>query len=146
MLQQNGEREAILDGLPGALPETRHHRVGGVTEQRHMPALPIPQWRPIVDALRWRCWETRRRHAPLPRLALTVLLADDHERLLRKVAHEGRERFICCTTKVGATMVPGLLNPAEIAGRRSGRCSYGSPARFSRPPGPGGRKGGSLWS
>lgn len=23
-------------------------------------ALPIPQWRPIVDALRWRCWETRR--------------------------------------------------------------------------------------
>ena len=49
---------------------------------------------------------------------MTVLHADDHERLLRKVAHEAGERFVCCTNRVGATMVPGLFNPAEIAGRR----------------------------
>lgn len=49
---------------------------------------------------------------------MTVLRAEDHERLLRKVAHEARERFVCCTNKVGATMVPGLFNPAEVAGRR----------------------------
>jgi phosphatidylserine/phosphatidylglycerophosphate/cardiolipin synthase-like enzyme len=36
------------------------------------------------------------------------------------VAHEAEERFVCCTNKVGATMVPGLFNPAEIAGRRLG--------------------------
>lgn len=49
---------------------------------------------------------------------LTILQADEHERLLRRVAHDAGERFICCTNKVGATMVPGLFNPAEIAGRR----------------------------
>jgi hypothetical protein len=49
---------------------------------------------------------------------LTVLHAEDHEQLLRKVAHEVGKRFICCTNRVGATMVPGLFNPAEIAGRR----------------------------
>jgi hypothetical protein len=49
---------------------------------------------------------------------MTVLHAEDHERLLRKVAHEAVERFVCCTNKVGATMVPGLFDPAEIAGRR----------------------------
>lgn len=49
---------------------------------------------------------------------MTVLHADDHERLLRKVAHDAGERFVCCTNKVGATMVPALFNPAEIAGRR----------------------------
>lgn len=49
---------------------------------------------------------------------MTILEADDHERLLRTVAHEAEERFVCCTNKLGATMVPGLFNPAEIAGRR----------------------------
>jgi hypothetical protein len=49
---------------------------------------------------------------------MTILQADDHERLLRQVAHEADERFVCSTNKVGATMVPGLFNPAEIAGRR----------------------------
>ena len=49
---------------------------------------------------------------------MTVLHAQDHERLLRKVAHEAGKRFVCSTNKVGATMVPGLFNPAEIAGRR----------------------------
>lgn len=49
---------------------------------------------------------------------MTILHAHDHERLLRRVAHEAGQRFVCCTNKVGATMVPGLFNPAEIAGRR----------------------------
>jgi hypothetical protein len=49
---------------------------------------------------------------------LSILQADEHERLLRTVAHEATERFVCCTNKVGAPMVPALFNPAEIAGRR----------------------------
>jgi phosphatidylserine/phosphatidylglycerophosphate/cardiolipin synthase-like enzyme len=51
---------------------------------------------------------------------MTVLHAEEHEQLLRKAAHEARERFVCCTNKLGATMVPGLFNPAEIAGGRLG--------------------------
>jgi hypothetical protein len=49
---------------------------------------------------------------------LTVLYADDHERLLRTAAHEAGQSFVCCSNKVGAPMVPGLFNPAEVAGRR----------------------------
>ncbi len=49
---------------------------------------------------------------------LTVLYADDHERLLRTVAHEADQSFVCCSNKVGAPVVPGLFNPAEVAGRR----------------------------
>jgi phosphatidylserine/phosphatidylglycerophosphate/cardiolipin synthase-like enzyme len=66
----------------------------------------------------------RRRMAPpvqMPEAAtaqLSVLYADDHERLLRVAAHDALRRFICCTNKVGANMVPALFNPAEIAGRR----------------------------
>ena len=49
---------------------------------------------------------------------MSILQADDHERLIRRVAHEAEERFVCCTNKVGAPMVPAIFNPAEIAGRR----------------------------
>lgn len=49
---------------------------------------------------------------------LTVVFADDHERLIRRVAHEAGARFVCCSNKVGAPMVPGLFNPAEVAGGR----------------------------
>lgn len=49
---------------------------------------------------------------------LTVLYADDHERLLRAAAHDATQSFVCCTNKVGAPMVPALFNPAEVAGRR----------------------------
>jgi phosphatidylserine/phosphatidylglycerophosphate/cardiolipin synthase-like enzyme len=38
--------------------------------------------------------------------------------LLRLAAHEADQSFVCCTNKVGATMVPALFNPAEVAGRR----------------------------
>ncbi|MGR7995817.1 hypothetical protein [Xanthobacter sp. ZOL 2024] len=53
-----------------------------------------------------------------PQAELTVLYADDHERVLRTAAHEATESFVCCTNKVGAPMVPALFNPAEVAGRR----------------------------
>jgi hypothetical protein len=49
---------------------------------------------------------------------LAVLYADGHERLLRRAAHEAGRSFVCCSNKVGAPMVPGLFNPAEVAGRR----------------------------
>lgn len=49
---------------------------------------------------------------------LTVVYADEHEQLLRIAAHDASDRFICCTIKMGAPMVPGVFNPAEVAGRR----------------------------
>jgi hypothetical protein len=49
---------------------------------------------------------------------MTILEADDHNPLLRFAAHNARERFICCTNKVGANMVQALFDPAEVAGRR----------------------------
>jgi hypothetical protein len=80
-----------------------------------------------VEVLQFTASDLRRARNPLSPgtesgqripVRMTILQADDHERLLRKVAHEADERFVCCTNKVGATMVPGLFNPAEIAGRR----------------------------
>jgi hypothetical protein len=80
-----------------------------------------------VETLQFTASDLRRTRSPLSPstdasrrvpVRMTILQADDHERLLRKVAHEADERFVCCTNKVGATMVPGLFNPAEIAGRR----------------------------
>jgi hypothetical protein len=68
-----------------------------------------------------RSWESvapTGRAAERARAELTVLYADDHERLLRKAAHEAGQSFVCCSNKVGAPMVPGLFNPAEVAGRR----------------------------
>jgi hypothetical protein len=80
-----------------------------------------------LEMLQFTASDLRRTRSPLSPstdsgqrmpVRMTILQADDHERLLRKVAHEADERFVCCTNKVGATMVPGLFNPAEIAGRR----------------------------
>jgi hypothetical protein len=80
-----------------------------------------------IEMLQFTASDLRRARSPLsPRtdvregmpVRMTILQADDHERLLRKVAHEAGERFVCCTNRIGATMVPGLFNPAEIAGRR----------------------------
>lgn len=80
-----------------------------------------------VETLQFTASDLRRTRSPLSPstdsgqrmpVRMTILQADDHERLIRKVAHEADERFVCCTNKVGATMVPGLFNPAEIAGRR----------------------------
>jgi hypothetical protein len=79
-----------------------------------------------VETLQFTASDLRRTRSPLSPgtesrrmpVRMTIVQADDHERLLRKVAHEADERFVCCTNKIGATMVPGLFNPAEIAGRR----------------------------
>jgi phosphatidylserine/phosphatidylglycerophosphate/cardiolipin synthase-like enzyme len=49
---------------------------------------------------------------------LTLVYAADHERLLRRAAHEARTRFVCCTNRLGAGMVPLVFRPAEVAGRR----------------------------
>lgn len=80
-----------------------------------------------VETLGFMASELRRERSRLspalevpPRAKLTVLRAGDHERLLRVAAHEAKERFVCCTNKVGANMVPGLFDPAEVAGRRLG--------------------------
>jgi phosphatidylserine/phosphatidylglycerophosphate/cardiolipin synthase-like enzyme len=82
-----------------------------------------------IEILQFSASDLRRTRSPLSSstevgermpVRMTILQADDHERLLRKVAHEASDRFVCCTNKVGATMVPGLFNPAEIAGRRLG--------------------------
>lgn len=53
-----------------------------------------------------------------PKTLLLVLFAADHEPLLRKAAHEAEKRFVCCTHRLGAPMVPALFSPAEVAGRR----------------------------
>ncbi|GGA65282.1 phospholipase D-like domain-containing protein [Pelagibacterium lentulum] len=49
---------------------------------------------------------------------LTILQAHEHEQLLRNAAHRAEKRFVCITNRMGVTVVPGLLNPAEVAGRR----------------------------
>jgi hypothetical protein len=95
-----------------------------------------------VEVLQFAASDLRRNRSPLSPgtdvgergipVRTTVLQADDHERLLRKVAHEPEERFVCCTNKVGATMAPGLFNPAEIAGRRLDDVRV----YYSRPSGP----------
>ena len=81
-----------------------------------------------VESLRLMSAELRRssedagrRRAPLsgrPKARLSVVYAADHESLLRKAAHDARRRFVCCTHRLGAPMVPALFTPAEVAGRR----------------------------
>ena len=87
----------------------------------------LPSARRSVEILQFMASDLRRSrttlspsgHAPdRPHAELTVLYADDHERVLRTAAHEATESFVCCTNKVGAPMVPALFNPAEVAGRR----------------------------
>lgn len=62
----------------------------------------------------------------------SLLSADAHERLLRDRAHAAQKRFVCCSNRVGVTMVPGVLNPAEIAGKRISDVRV----YYSRPAGP----------
>jgi hypothetical protein len=104
-----------------------------------------------IETLQFKASELRRTRSTLSSstdaaermtVRMTVLQADDHERLLRTAAHEAGERFICATNKVGATMVPALFNPAEIAGRRLNdvrvyysRQSGGVPGGRPDPPG-----------
>ncbi|RWX74852.1 hypothetical protein EPK99_23450 [Neorhizobium lilium] len=80
-----------------------------------------------VEILQFLASEARRARPPLSagsdqtaaiKARLTVLHAQDHGPLLRKAAHTANERFVCITNRMGATVVPGLLNPAEVAGGR----------------------------
>jgi hypothetical protein len=79
-----------------------------------------------VETLQFMASELRRQRNMLsnseeeeaPAAKLTILHAADHERLLRVAAHDAQQRFVCCTNKVGANMVPALFDPAEVAGRR----------------------------
>ncbi|MCK1317357.1 hypothetical protein [Bradyrhizobium sp. 23] len=90
-------------------------------------ASPLSSASRSIETLQFTASELRRSRSALSAgsneddrtpVRMTILQADDHERLLRKAAHEAGQRFICSTNKVGATMVPGLFNPAEVAGRR----------------------------
>lgn len=94
-----------------------------------------------IETLQFMASDLRRASSPLSPttdtgqrvpVRMTFLQADDHERLLRQVAHEADGRFVCCSNKVGAPMVPGLFNPAEIAGRRLDDVRV----YYSRPSGP----------
>lgn len=80
-----------------------------------------------VEALQFMASELRRGRESLtgqptgqPQARIIIVHAHEHERLLRKIAHEATDRFICSTNRVGANMVPALFNPAEVAGRRLG--------------------------
>jgi len=88
---------------------------------------PLSSAKSSIEALQFMASDLKRSRSPasshpessgrMP-VRMTILRADDHEQWLRKVAHDAGCRFVCCTNKVGANMVPGLFNPAEIAGRR----------------------------
>lgn len=79
-----------------------------------------------VDILQFMSSELKRNRSPLVSPAskaevkarLRVVEAPEHDQLLRQAAHDAASRFVCCTNKMGANMVPALFNPAEIAGRR----------------------------
>lgn len=110
-----------------SLELTENHAAAAVLDLLRSIISPLSSASRSVEMLQFTASDLRRTRRPLTPsndvgehipVRMTVLQADDHERLLRKVAHEAEERFVCCTNKVGATMVPGLFNPAEIAGRR----------------------------
>ncbi|AVC45443.1 MULTISPECIES: phospholipase D-like domain-containing protein [Rhizobium] len=63
---------------------------------------------------------------------MRILHAADHNRLLRVAAHGAETRFICCTNRIGANMVPALFDPAEVASQRLDEVSI----YYSRRGGP----------
>lgn len=91
-------------------------------------AVTLPEARRSVEELRFMAAESRRRSQEIagrrdvsseePRARFSVVYAAEHEQLLRRAAHEASTRFVCCTNRVGANMVPALFTPAEVAGRR----------------------------
>ena len=106
---------------------TENHAVAAGLDLLRSIISPLSSASRSIEMLQFAASELRRIRSPISPstdvgermpVRMTILQADDHERLLRKVAHEAGERFVCCTNRVGATMVPGLFNPAEIAGRR----------------------------
>ncbi|UWU25633.1 phospholipase D-like domain-containing protein (plasmid) [Rhizobium sp. CB3060] len=94
-----------------------------------------------IEALQFMAAELRRNRSRLSaataapgsvRAAMRILHASDHNRLLRVAAHDAKTRFICCTNRVGANMVPALFDPAEVASQRLDEVSI----YYSRRGGP----------
>lgn len=94
-----------------------------------------------IEALQFISAELRRNRTRLSatsavpgsiQAAMRILHASDHNRLLRVAAHDAKTRFICCTNRVGANMVPALFDPAEVAGQRLDEVSI----YYSRRGGP----------
>lgn len=94
-----------------------------------------------IEALQFMAAELRRNRSRLSaataapgsvRATMRILHASDHNRLLRVAAHDAKTRFICCTDRVGANMVPALFDPAEVASQRLDEVSI----YYSRRGGP----------
>lgn len=94
-----------------------------------------------IEALQFMAAELRRNRSRLSAATtppgaiptqMRILHAADHNRLLRIAAHDAKTRFICCTNRVGANMVPALFDPAEVAGQRLNEVSI----YYSRRGGP----------
>lgn len=89
---------------------------------------PLPDASRTRENLRFMSAELRRsdddaglRRAPssgIPKARLSIVYAADHEVLLRQAAHDAQKRFVCCSHRLGAPMVPALFTPAEVASRR----------------------------
>lgn len=106
MLNEPLATAATLDVLAGIL-------VALPTTSRSVQTLQF--W---AAGLRRQADYPRYRSEALNEATLTILRADQHQRLLRHVAHTAQERFVCISHRLGANSVPALLNPAEVAGGR----------------------------
>lgn len=112
-----------FSALEASVELTENHAVAAGLDLLRSIVSPLSSASRSIETLQFIASDLRRaRSAFLPDpdvsggipVRMSILQAEDHERLLRKVAHEADERFVCCTNKVGATMVPGLFNPAEV--------------------------------
>nr|WP_236777777.1 phospholipase D-like domain-containing protein [Agrobacterium tumefaciens] len=106
---------------------TEANAAGAAMDVMHSIIAKISTAGQSIEALQFMAAELRRNRSrlststPSPgsvRTAMRILHASDHNRLLRIAAHDAKTRFICCTNRVGANMVPALFDPAEVAGQR----------------------------
>lgn len=65
-------------------------------------------------------------------VTMRILAADDHLPLLRRVAHEARERMVVMTHRMGQPMMQNVLDPAKAASERIADVR----AFYSLPSGP----------
>ena len=65
-------------------------------------------------------------------VTMQILAADDHLPLLRRVAHEARERMVVMTHRMGQPMMQNVLDPAKAASERIAEVR----AFYSLPSGP----------
>lgn len=91
---------------------------------------PLSEARRSVEALNFLATELRRSKRTISGkeaatgtgagARMTVLRSHEHEHILRLAAHDAKHRFVCCTNKLGAPMVPAVFNPTHVAGQRLG--------------------------